>query len=56
MMNNFTHYWYARGYFDGRNGEAMTDQSSDEARAAYRNGYAVGVADYRMLDNPIATD
>lgn len=57
MMNQFTHYWYARGYFDGRCGHPdRTDQKPQDAKAAYADGYKVGDADWRQFDNPIATD
>jgi hypothetical protein len=50
-------YWYARGYFDGRNvgtvDEEIFDLLRDEARSAYKaykDGYDAGVTDYCGLD------
>lgn len=45
------HYWYARGYYDGRNhgymaDEKLADAMGDQARHSYRMGYDAGVTDY----------
>lgn len=50
-MDNTTHYWYARGYFDGRCGHPdRTDTAPDLGKVPYNNGHKVGDADWRMLD------
>ena len=48
-MNNET-YWFARGYYDGRNAgvgdDALRDMLTDKNWSAYMRGYGTGVTDY----------
>ena len=48
-------YWYARGYYDGRNSGIMdedliADGFVGSAYQAYKQGYEVGVQDYCDYD------
>ena len=48
-MNNET-YWFARGYYDGRNAgvgdDELRDMLTDKNWSAYMRGYGTGVTDY----------
>ncbi len=53
-MNRNIAYWYARGYFDGREfGEERSlshlKQDEEALRKAYRDGYMSGAFDYIAL-------
>lgn len=44
-------YWFARGYYDGRqygymNDQASVNQCSEGARLAYKQGYDLGLCDF----------
>ena len=50
-------YWFARGYFDGRNSGKMdedliADGFTGSAYQSYKDGYEFGVADYCNYDIP----
>ena len=50
-------YWFARGYFDGRNSGTMdedliADGFVGSAYQSYKEGYDVGVQDYCDYDIP----
>jgi hypothetical protein len=48
-------YWFARGYYDGKNhgykaSQEFVDALPDEVRLTYKRGYDCGVADYCEMD------
>ena len=48
-------YWYARGYYDGRHhgyeaSFSWIEGREAEIKAAYKQGYDCGVADYCDMD------